>query len=98
MVEWLEYTYPHLVVICILRVFVLNNTAIPAEQRSCRFGVDSNGLPIRLSVDASVCFCAETDNTHESDRTTVMKNFFIALYFLVVYCNKTFNPSATCIA
>lgn len=31
-------------------------------------------------------------------RTTVMKNFFIALYFLVVYCNKTFNPSATCIA
>ena len=52
----------------------------------------------RLSVDASVCFCAETDNTHESDRTTVMKNFFIALDFLVVYCNKTFNPSATCIA
>ena len=39
LVECLEYTYPHFVVICILRVFVLNNTAIPAEQRSCRFSV-----------------------------------------------------------
>ena len=59
----------------------------------------SKSMAEELGREAKLSELAERMKmTEDEDRTTVMKNFFIALYFLVVYCNKTFNPSATCIA